>query len=77
MGAAGVLMTSTPATTPVLHSVVGPSAPLDEHADEQPRYRHVGGQRFLPDNEAARLEVARWNVWADEVTARTARSMDQ
>lgn len=44
---------------------------------EQPQYRHVGGQRFLPANDAAREECRRWNAWADEVMARTARSVDQ
>ncbi len=44
---------------------------------EQPQYRHVGHQRFMPANEAAREEVARWNAWADAWNARTARSVRQ
>jgi len=51
-----------------------PAAPL---AEEQPQYRHVGHQRFMPANEAARLEVTRWNAFADAWNARTARSVRQ
>lgn len=40
---------------------------------DRPHYRHVGGGRFLPANAAAWAEVERWNAWADEVNARTAR----
>lgn len=62
------MITTTPTTTAAaLHSVAGPAAPLDEHADETPCYRHMGNQRFMPANEAAHREVARWNAFADRI----------
>jgi len=40
---------------------------------DRPQYRHVGGGRFLPANAAAHEECRRFNAWADQVNARTAR----
>ncbi len=63
--------TLTTTAAAALHVSVGPGVPLDEHADEAPRYRHIGNQRFVPANDPARLEVARWNAYADAWNART------
>ncbi len=59
-----------------------PPAPTPRHvaalpvtlAADQPQYKHVGGGRFLPANEAALRECAAWNAWADRVNARTTRT---
>lgn len=42
----------------------------ESRPNEQPRYRHMGKQRFVPANDAARREVARWNAFADTWNAR-------
>jgi len=69
--------TLTTTTAAALHVSVGLGVPLVEIAVEQPQYRHVGNQRFVPANDAARLEVARWNAYADAWNAKTARSLQQ
>lgn len=49
-------------------------APVPVQSADQPQYTYAGGGRFLPANDAAHLECARWNAFADRVNARTARS---
>jgi len=47
---------------------------LAPYCDSTPQYTHVGGQRFVPANRAAWLEVERFNKWAGRVNARTVAS---
>ncbi len=49
-------------------------APAHTSSDERPQYMYAGEGRFLPANDAAHLESARWNAFADRVNTRTARS---
>ncbi len=41
-------------------------------ADNQPQYAYAGEGRWLPANQAAHDECARWNRYADTMNARTA-----
>jgi len=65
------------ATTPALHHVDAglATAPLVE----EPQYRYAGEGRWLPANNSARDECARWNNYADAWNQRTAarRSLRQ
>jgi len=67
--------TLTTTAAAALHVSVGLGVPLDEHADDAPRYRYIGNGRFQAANDAAREEIRRFNAWADEVMARPARSV--
>jgi len=55
-------------------NVTTPETMLAPYCDSTPQYTHVGGQRFVPANRAAWLEVERFNKWAGRVNARTVAS---
>jgi len=59
--------TSTATTSTHLAELIPQGATSD-----CPAYRYAGEGRFLPANDAARLECARWNAYADTMNARTA-----
>lgn len=68
--------TPTPTTVPAPHISAGlgvpPIVPIAPTVpDEEPRYRHIGNQRFVPANDAAREEVRRWNDYATRIMARS------
>ncbi len=58
----------TASTRSAVH-ITGQVAPF---VADRPQYQHVEDGRFVPANEAARLECERWNQYADMINARTA-----
>jgi len=65
---------STATTTALASQDAGAAATL---FSGQPEYRYAGEGRWLPANQEARDECARWNAYADMMTARSAKRSAQ